>query len=112
MSLNLFDTSIDVRRARRGVRSRWRAVTALTAAFALVFVLMLAASHHHHDSVETDSCTVCSVGLHQLSGVPGAMLAAPLLILLPYRLTTPAIYQCLYARVRALPPSCGPPAAS
>lgn len=101
-----------LRRPRRGVRARWRAVTALAAAFALVFVLMLAASHHHRDSVETDACAVCSVGLHQLSGVPSAAMVAPLLVLMPYRLAAPVLYQCLYARIRSLPPSCGPPAAA
>jgi hypothetical protein len=111
MLVETLKPSIDVRqRPRRRVRSPWRALTALTAAFALIFLLMLAASHHHQDSAETDSCAVCGVGLHQLSGVPGAPMAAPLLILLPYRLAAVVIYHCPYIRTRVLPPSCGPPA--
>jgi len=112
MFTDIFTSSIDTgRRPRRSARSRWRALTALVAAFALVFVLMLAASHHHRDGVEADSCTVCGVSLLQFSGVPDAVLAAPPLVLLPYRLATTVIYRCLYGRVRVLPPSCGPPAA-
>jgi hypothetical protein len=102
-------SSVARQRTRRRVRSPWRALTALASAFALVFLLMVAASHHHQDSVETDSCAVCSVGLHQLSGVPGVPLAAPLLTLLPYRLAAVPVYRCPYIRMRVLPPSCGPP---
>lgn len=90
---------------------RLRALTALVAALALLFVLAVSSSHRHRDSLDSDACAICSVGLHQHHGVADAALPAPHLVLLPYRIVTALRYRCAYARARLLPPGCGPPVA-
>lgn len=95
---------------RRG--RRLRALTALAAALALLFVLAAASRHWHRDSIDADACAVCAVGLHQFQGAAAAAAPPPRLVLLPYRIAAAVAYRSVCAHARLLPPSCGPPAAA
>jgi len=88
----------------------WKAGIALLTALSFVLLISTAATHHHANSVEDQSCSLCSAVSNKLDHVTPTALAIVTLHVLVYKLFTSKEDVSDFALPTLLPPSCGPPA--